>query len=197
MKLLERQDIYEGANCAGVDPERFFMPDGCLTAQDRINLRETARICIGCPVRAACEANASREDKFHTIRGGKLPRAMRETGRGRPKKVVVGANMRLGVFCVNGHDVEKVGVLKSGRCKQCKNDSETRRRRRLGAPVAPTNHLPVSPEQAATGECWDGHKIDEDMLTPRRICRECQRVTDRKQKVQRNREKRLAATMGG
>jgi WhiB family redox-sensing transcriptional regulator len=62
----------EQALCAETDPEAFFPEKGRPTAP-------ALRVCAGCPVRAACLADAlNRRDTTFGVLGGMTPRQRRE-----------------------------------------------------------------------------------------------------------------------
>jgi WhiB family redox-sensing transcriptional regulator len=62
----------DGALCAQTDPEIFFPEKGTPA-------RAALRVCAGCPVRAACLADAlARRDVTFGVLGGLTPRQRRE-----------------------------------------------------------------------------------------------------------------------
>lgn len=105
------------------------------------NFHMASEICIECPVMLKCGAEATRTEKYWTVRGGEIPgrhheEVKRYANVGRPpgakNKIPKGPKWRklTGVdrICQRGHT-----VVGGGRCPTCKRTNNTIRQREVRA----------------------------------------------------------------
>lgn len=128
----------DDASCNGMDTALFELGDPDeITEDDQHDLiAQGLRVCVGCPVRAACKSDASELDRYWTTRGGQPPEGLfpgdAEPGyhlahNGRGGGFKAGASPRvLPKTCREGHEDWK--YRKDGRrfCATCKRVNDRR-----------------------------------------------------------------------
>jgi hypothetical protein len=107
--FVKPQPWAAGALCAQTDPELWH------SERSPGSTREAKRICLDCPVRAACLDYALANHEQHGIWGGLSTPARRRLTPGRDVSK-----------CVNGHDRAEAGMGADGSCRQCRRDSQHR-----------------------------------------------------------------------
>ncbi len=114
--MTTNQEWRQEALCAQTDPEVFFPEKGKPTGP-------ALRVCAGCPVRAACLADAlARRDTTFGVLGGTTPRQRRKLLRDEQTRVtqaaqlaVVGAEGPVST-CWAGTDVPEPGAFRPRPC---------------------------------------------------------------------------------
>ena len=110
-------DWRDKAACVGLDPDLFTIPEGqswtSAWGKGRAELARSVCVGRGCPVVAACLADANEMGDDWTFRGGMTPderKAIRRKPRG-PRAQTV---------CAQGHDVSTdESRYANGKCKKC------------------------------------------------------------------------------
>lgn len=91
------------AKCAGMDPENFFY-EGSDTA---VRLYKGRNACYSCPVRRECLDAATEDDLQWSVRGGRLPLAMKDRESGPSGRVKSDSPPEIPPSrCGKGHDRE-------------------------------------------------------------------------------------------
>lgn len=159
------------AACRGKDPELFFFEG--VGSEPR--LREMAAFCKRmCRFREECFEAADEADRYYSVRGGRLPEALKSGGKTSiPQKVVFSEGKPIDppVRCKRGHEREWVVANGSksgwrGYCYAC----ERERRDRTRADVA------LSPAEAAKAErtCQYGHETAYRDPSNTKRCKTCE-----------------------
>ena len=161
------------AKCSGMD-ESWFFYEGQTEA---VKLYKGQNLCHSCPVKRQCLEAASVVDLYWSVRGGKLPGALKDGGkttiptvekRRKDEKPVDSAGE-----CPRGHERGWKWVPSESRykvnCFECTNIA--RARKNAG--------LPPLPPVAKPAECEFGHNEWVERENHGRRCAACRRYKDR------------------
>lgn len=130
------------ANCSGLPIQLFELNQEVSTEERHVLIAEGLKVCVGCPVRAACKSNSSEEDRYWTIRGGQPPEGLFPDSK-MPKLTLTkipmghkkdeGPERELKEKCNYGHDDWVIDGSGKRRCSTCrKRTANAARKKRSG-----------------------------------------------------------------
>lgn len=133
------------AACNGLPTQLFELNDEIDADEQHELIAQGLRICVGCPVRAACKSNSNEEDRHWTIRGGQPPEGLFEDAKvpkiklyfmPRGHKPGEGPERKLKEKCKYGHIDWVVDNGGKRRCATCrKTSANAARKNRSGGKV--------------------------------------------------------------
>lgn len=115
---------FDDAACLGMPTKLFELKDlpsklsGEEEEEQHSNIAKGLAICTACPVRQACKANAIKEDRYWTTRGGQPPEGLFRADYSRSKSLK--PPKPRGKACRKGHDLWVVDSRGRYVCAPCR-----------------------------------------------------------------------------
>lgn len=129
----------DDASCNSLSPKLFELADEADTDEQHELIAQGLRVCVGCPVRAACLADSNEEDRYWSTRGGQPPGGLFE-GAKKPKitlyrlpggyKSGEGPTVQLQAKCNKGHEDYVIEASGIRRCATCRRESANAARKK-------------------------------------------------------------------